>query len=633
MQPTSPTLQVATLDKAIEFAIKEDLDTVISAINSPHLSWGEKNGKKIPNYIERLNRQYLPPCYMETGAFVISKRTVVTPKTRIGEKVDIFEVPEDEAQDVDTFEDLRSVAATLEKQKVAIYVNGNNKRGIEHIYRALEIADEFYSKPHIYYDTNQTDPKVFGITTHEVIPVNGIADLFERCKQEKYTVFINDILTTSIDYIIVLKSVLPDAKIINFEDDDLGTAYPMTNGGKNEVVTDPDGESGKVLQIVHANQSFPKFYVKLKEGMTLGDYTGVTMDMRLNAGQWGTGLRIVINGTTFEFGRNAADYGFDAGQNTWKRGGIYVKFVKEGTYTALGEKVPAGTIEIPNSMKDLTEINEFSLGSASGDWDAYIDNLRFTWEAKPQHIEKTPEEKAEIFTEEMEKWIGGMVYAGVNELNSVKTWNIISNPLDKTENENTFKWSEYLGDEGYARTAVKIARDTVKNVGIELKLFVSQTLNQYDEMGNSADKLIALVNAWEGDNITKIDGYNILLSAVYSKDANFQEGNEAMVTELFDKLGKTGKLVRVSNLNMMVEDTNGNYIATNKMSEEDKAAAVSYMAFIMQEYRKLVPEDKQYGISIANMTETSTGYGLSPWTSNYNRNVMYEGIVKGLTGK
>ena len=41
-------------------------------------------------------------------------------------------------------------------------------------------------------------------------------------KQEKYTVFINDILTTSIDYMIGLKSVLPDAKIINFEDDGEG---------------------------------------------------------------------------------------------------------------------------------------------------------------------------------------------------------------------------------------------------------------------------------------------------------------------------------------------------------------------------------------------------------------------------
>ena len=111
---------------------------------------------------------------------------------------------------------------TLNAQKVAIYVNGNNKRGIGHIYRALELADEFYVKPDIYYDINQTDPKVFGKTTHELKPVNGIAELFEICKREKYTVFINDILTTSIDYMIGLRSVLPDAKIINFEDDGEG---------------------------------------------------------------------------------------------------------------------------------------------------------------------------------------------------------------------------------------------------------------------------------------------------------------------------------------------------------------------------------------------------------------------------
>lgn len=222
MQPTSPTLHVATLDSAIEYTIENDLDTVISAINAPHLSWGEKDGQKVPNYTERLNRQYLPPCYMETGAFVISKASVVTPETRIGAKVDVFEVPDDEAQDVDTFEDLRSVAATLDRQKVAIYVNGNNKRGIGHIYRALEIADEFFVKPDIYYDSNQTDPKVFGKTTHNLIPVNGIAELFEKCKENDYSIFINDILTTTIDYMIGLKTVLPNAKIINFEDDGEG---------------------------------------------------------------------------------------------------------------------------------------------------------------------------------------------------------------------------------------------------------------------------------------------------------------------------------------------------------------------------------------------------------------------------
>lgn len=222
MQPTSPTLTVQTLDAAIGYAISNGLDTLISAVNRPHLTWGERNGKKVPNYQKRLNRQYLPPCYMETGAFLISKAAVVTPQTRIGQKVDVFEVPEGEAQDVDTFGDLQNVAAALERRKVAIYVNGNNQRGIGHIYRALELADEFYVKPDIYYDKNQTERKVFGKTTHTLIPVNGINELFEICKKEQYGIFINDILTTSIDYMIGLRTVLPRAGIVNFEDDGEG---------------------------------------------------------------------------------------------------------------------------------------------------------------------------------------------------------------------------------------------------------------------------------------------------------------------------------------------------------------------------------------------------------------------------
>ena len=124
-----------------------------------------------------------------------------------------------------------------------------------------------------------------------------------------------------------------------------------------------------------------------------------------------------------------------------------------------------------------------------------------------------------------------MVYAGVNETKSVKAWNIIGNPLDKTVNDNTFNWGEYLGEVDYARTAVKIDRDTVKNANVRSELFVSNTFGQYDEMGNMVDELISLVDAWEADNVTKIDGYNILLNAIYSKDVVFQEGNETMITE------------------------------------------------------------------------------------------------------
>ena len=222
MQPTSPTLLPSTLDAAIQHCISNDLDTVISVINNPHLSWSERNGQKVPNYNERLNRQYLPPYYLETGAFMISRASIVTEKTRIGNNVDVFEISQPEAIDVDTFADLKYVESVLSSQKVAFYVNGNNTRGVGHIYRALELADEFYTKPDIYYDKNQTEVKVFGQTTHNLIGVDGIGELFDRLQEGNYGLLINDILDTSIDYMIAVRKCIPNAKIINFEDDGEG---------------------------------------------------------------------------------------------------------------------------------------------------------------------------------------------------------------------------------------------------------------------------------------------------------------------------------------------------------------------------------------------------------------------------
>lgn len=223
MQPTSPTLVVGTLDSAIERAIDEGLDTLISVVNDPRLSWRMgADGGLMPDYAERLNRQWLPADYAETGAFVISKASAVSQTGRIGSKVGVHEVPAGEGIDVDTFDDLRNAAARLDGERVGIYVTGNNTRGVGHVYRALEIADEFYSKPDIYYDANQTDPGVFGATTHRLIGVDGIADLFDRCRRERYTLFVNDILSTSIDYMIGLRSVMPNAKVVNFEDDGEG---------------------------------------------------------------------------------------------------------------------------------------------------------------------------------------------------------------------------------------------------------------------------------------------------------------------------------------------------------------------------------------------------------------------------
>ena len=208
MQPTSPTLSVESLDKAIRSAINRGLDTLISAINAPHLSWKEEGGRKVPAYEKRLNRQYLPANYLETGAFVISRASAVTPQSRIGAKVDVYELPPEEALDIDGFADLKAAEMILERQKVAIYIGDGH--------RALELADEFFTKPDLYYDVNRTDPAEFGTTTHNLIPFDGTADLFEKCRRKQYTVFIND----SPSCMTGLRPALPGARIINLDDNE-----------------------------------------------------------------------------------------------------------------------------------------------------------------------------------------------------------------------------------------------------------------------------------------------------------------------------------------------------------------------------------------------------------------------------
>lgn len=410
--------------------------------------------------------------------------------------------------------------------------------------------------------------------------------------------------------------------LFDFEKDAIGTSYSMTGNSTAIVEEDPAGESGHVLHVgtdaVKAANSFPEFHVVLPNGMTLGEFLYLYIDLRFvnNDGIWGSGMFIFINDTKFYLGGNGD--AFCTGGNKWKREG----------QIKLHDAAERFGFVLPDEMKGLTEF-KLSIGSESGGAQYYLDNIGLYWKAADKVIEKTPEEKVALITEEMKKWIGGMVYAGINDINSVKTWNIVSEPLDKTVDANTFNWGEHLGEVEYARTAVKIANDTAKNSNVNLELFVSNTFNQYDDMGQKADELIALVKSWEADNVTKIAGYNILLHAVYSKDATFQAGNEKVITELFGRLAQTGKLIRISDLSMMVEDADGNFISSDKLTTVERTAAAAYMAFIIKEYRKAISSDKQYGISISGITETTNGNKVCPWTSKYNRNEMYEGIVQG----
>ncbi|MDR2888905.1 MAG: cytidyltransferase [Lachnospiraceae bacterium] len=265
MQPTSPTLKVITLDKAILHCLEKQPDTLISVINRPHLSWRRAQGGLIPNYEKRLNRQELPENFLETGAFLIAKKETIDAGSRIGKQIDVYEITEEEAVDIDTYADLMYAEAIVAKKSVGIYVNGNNKRGVGHVYRALELADEFYSKPDIYFDSNQTDINIFGQTTHRLIPVDGIGELFELLKTKHYKYFINDILATPIDYMITLKKLMPETKIINFEDD--GEGVILADLVFNALYTSNDLKQMKAGEQYYIAPKLFMFYepVKIRE--------------------------------------------------------------------------------------------------------------------------------------------------------------------------------------------------------------------------------------------------------------------------------------------------------------------------------------------------------------------------------
>lgn len=417
---------------------------------------------------------------------------------------------------------------------------------------------------------------------------------------------------------------------IDFENYEIGATVPMIgtytgdeNTSATGVVTQGDESHGKVLT-VKANQGLPRIHIKLDEGRTLADCKSVMMDMKLRKGKYGSGMRIMIDKTMLNPNKSAADYGY-AEDDKWKDRGILINFVREG------DNVEKGSVAIPADLLSLKEFY-FVIGSASGDWQADIDNIRFTWESPAQTIEKTNEEKKELLTAELEKWITGFVKAG-NE--SVTAWNVVCDPFDDVVDENSFLWRDYLGGTvATARTAVSMARAASEK---NLKLFVANTFYQGEDMAGTARKLTDWVREVENgtDSGTPakvaIDGYTIRLNAIYSAEVSRQKHNEEEITTLFEALVTTGKPIRIADLSVMYEDELGNYVTSSDVLGGERERVGQYMAFIISQYRKLIPEAAQYGVSLAGMTDTVGESSLCPWTSDFERTEIYEGLINGLS--
>ena len=255
---------------------------------------------------------------------------------------------------------------------------------------------------------------------------------------------------------------------------------------------------------------------------------------------------------------------------------------------------------------------------------------------EPEYRELTDEEKDEVISGAMDAWVKSMM----EHTSYVKAWDVVNEPIqdeDPTklrngeDNETTgdnFYWSDYMGDT-YVRDIVKMAR-TYGGEG--LTLFV----NEYGLCYNSAklESLIKWISYWEEDGTTKIDGIGTQMHTSCSLDAAEQAKIEEGVVNMFNKLAATGKLIKISELDITVKAADGTEITANDMTYEAYITLAKYYQFVISKYFELIPAAQQYGINhwtVINNTEGwRSGFPAGLWASSHERILPYAGYVNAL---
>lgn len=294
----------------------------------------------------------------------------------------------------------------------------------------------------------------------------------------------------------------------------------------------------------------------------------------------------------------------------------------------------------------------FNLSSAAGASCFYIDDVDFTIEksGNTMNIPLTPEEKYAAVDAELDRWINGMMNATGGY---VKAWDVVNEALSDNnggvslkhmavENDpNCFYWQDYLGDD-YVRNAVKHAREAYASIEgtnpDELKLFV----NDYGLEGNGSEKvtnLISWINRWESDGVTKIDGIGTQMHVTYATDTEAQARNEKGVVDMLQKLADTGKLIRITELDMGIKT--GDHWSeegrkTETVSIEEHKAMGEYYKFIIKKYFEIIPAAQQFGICQWSQTDSPENSGwrggepIGLWNLDFQRKPTYGGFADGL---
>lgn len=285
----------------------------------------------------------------------------------------------------------------------------------------------------------------------------------------------------------------------------------------------------------------------------------------------------------------------------------------------------------------------------------YIESLCLYYEKSANAIPLTPAEKEEILTNEMERWVKAMMEATEGK---VKAWDVVNEPLSggpwgqrydlqhaataSGDQSNKFYWQDYLGD-NYVRVPIKFARKYfVENGGNaeDLKLFINDyNLESTWDDNQKLKSLIQWIEQWESDGETVIDGIGSQMHVSYNMNPEAQKKQEEHIVKMYQLLAQSGKLVRVTELDMGIVDENGQDIKTADVTFEQKKLMSDFYKFIVEKYFEIIPVDQQYGICAWAQTDSPEGSGwragcpIGLWDLNYSRKPAYGGFADGLAGK
>jgi len=225
MQPTSPLLKVHSLDRAIERIIDNpNIDTVIAAKDDTHLSWRKVEDRYLPNYTKRVNRQYLTPTFTETGAFFITRNSIMTPENRIGHNVDLHILSNGEEIDIDTYADWNLCEYYLKRKHILFVVTGNDIVGLGHVYNTLLIANDILNH-RITFLVDKDSQLAYEKIASKNYPVffQKHGNILKDIETINPDIVINDRLDTEAEYMQGLKNL--GIKTVNFEDLGEGAKY------------------------------------------------------------------------------------------------------------------------------------------------------------------------------------------------------------------------------------------------------------------------------------------------------------------------------------------------------------------------------------------------------------------------